>query len=330
MNKFFRRLIPFLLAVLLLLYVGKDIRFADIGNQFRQADYRWISLAIIVSVGGFVCRGKRWQQALMALGHQPSTFRATVAMTAGTIASMIVPGSGEVTRCVSLQRTDGVPFAHGAGSVVAERVLDLLMLGFVLLLTFALEWNRMQTYLAGLSFTRPGVLIGMLASGLVLIAAGVYWIYRFPAVRHHPFTTRLTDFGRGLWQGFAAIRRLPNPGLFMGLTLLNQLLALVVTYLLLQSIPATHLLPPIAALTVLAVASLSGLAVPTQGGIGTYHFFVSRALVLYGLSTTEGVLAATFMHAVGFGINLLLSSLSLLIIPLLITNRQKNQTPNVV
>jgi hypothetical protein len=65
------------------------------------------------------------------------------------------------------------------------------------------------------------------------------------------------------------------------------------------------------------------LAVPTQGGIGTYHFFVSRALVLYGLPAAEGVSIATFMHAIGFGINLVLSSTSFLIVPILVQHRQQ-------
>lgn len=322
MNQLFRRVLPFLLALLLLIYVSKDIRFSDIQQQFRQADYRWISIVAILSIGSFFCRGKRWQQALLALGHHPSAFRATIALTAGTVASMIVPGSGEVTRCVTLQRTDGVPLSHGVGSVVAERVLDLLVLGLVLILTFALELGRMQAYLSGLSFTNPSVFLSVVVSVVVLGGASLYWLYQFPAVRKHPFTARLIGFSRGLWQGFMAIRRLPNPALFVFLTLFNQLLALLTTYLLLLSISSTHSLPPTAALTILAVASLGGLAVPTQGGIGTYHFLVSRALVLYGLSTTEGVLIATFMHAIGFGINLVLSSLSFLIVPVLVQQRK--------
>ena len=82
-------------------------------------------------------------------------------------------------------------------------------------------------------------------------------------------------------------------------------------------------LPPTAALTIMAVASIGGLAVPTQGGIGTYHFFVSRALVLYGLTLPEGVVAATFMHAVGFAIRLVFSSISFVIVPSLVSQRQK-------
>ena len=73
----------------------------------------------------------------------------------------------------------------------------------------------------------------------------------------------------------------------------------------------------------LAVAALGGLAIPTQGGIGTFHFLVSRALVLYGLTTTEGALAATFMHAVSFGINTVFSGISFLIIPILVQQRQE-------
>lgn len=80
----------------------------------------------------------------------------------------------------------------------------------------------------------------------------------------------------------------------------------------------------------MAVSSLGGLAVPTQGGIGTYHFLVSRALVLYGFTSAEGAVVATFLHAVGFGINLVLSSVSFLVLPILITSRPTKQADSLV
>ena len=133
----------------------------------------------------------------------------------------------------------------------------------------------------------------------------------------------MKGFSRGLSEGFLSIRQLPSPALFIGLTVLSQVLAWMSTYFLLLSLEITQSLPPTAALTIMAVSSIGGLAVPTQGGIGTYHFFVSRALVLYGLTLEEGVVAATFMHAVGFAIGLVFSSISFVILPSLVSQRQK-------
>lgn len=324
MNKLLKRSVPLLLAAVLLIYALKDIAFTDIIIQFQKANYIYIVLVVIITAISYYLRGWRWQQPLIALGYRPTAIRSTVALQSGMIASMIVLGSGEVTRCLTLQRTDRVPFSHGIGSVVAERFLDILMLFVVILLAFILEFSRMQTYLAEFTFISPAILAGILVGGGLAIILVLYGLWQIPLIRRHPFTNKLIGFGIGLWQGFLSIRNLPSPLLFIGLSLLVQVVYWLTTYCLLLSLDITSHLPPTAALTILAVSSIGGLAVPTQGGIGTYHFLVSRALVLYGLSTAEGAVVATFMHAVGFAINLVLSSISFLIIPVLI-QRRNNQ-----
>ncbi|GAB4005358.1 hypothetical protein GCM10028808_04990 [Spirosoma migulaei] len=332
MNKaLLRRALPILLAFFLLWYVLKGVPFAEIGHQFQLANYGWLSLVGLLICLSYVLRAARWQLTLRVMGYEPSLFRSTVALLAGTVASMIVPGAGELTRCGTLQRTDDIPISQAAGSVVAERIMDLLMLALVLLLTVMIEFSRMQSYLAKVTLALPGVYV-LTGVGLLvlLVFVGVWQLLIHPTLREHPLIVRMTDVIKGFRKGFMAIRKLSKPGLFITLTLLIQTLSWLVTYVLLLSTSDTANLQLTAALTILAVSSLGGLAVPTQGGIGTYHFLVSRALVLYGMTLTEGVIVATFLHAVQTGFALLLSSLSFLIIPLLITNRQKKQESNLV
>ena len=331
MNQYLKRLIPLLLAVALLAYALHGISFRAIGTQFRHANYSLIALVGLVTVGSYFLRGKRWQQPLLTLGYHPTVFRTTVAMQTGVVSSMIVLGSGELTRCATLQRTDGIPLAQGIGSVVAERIVDLFMLALVLLLTALVEFNRVRTYFSGLTLAVPSTYwIVIISSLLIAISLLSWWALRRPLVRNHPLTGRLMRIIQGFNRGFMAIRQLPQPGLFVVLTVLNQVLSCFVTYLLLLAVDATHQLPFSSSLTILAVSSLGGLAVPTQGGIGTYHFLVSRVLVLYGIPQTESVAVATFLHAINFAINLLLSSVSFLIVPMLIAARKAQPTTSVI
>ncbi len=325
MKQSLRRIGLSALAILLLAYALKDISFGDILSQFQRANYGLIALACLVTVISYLTRGQRWRQPLQTMGYRPSLLRSTIAMQTGVISSMIVLGSGELTRCLTLQRTDGVPVAQGVGSVVAERIIDLFMLMLVLILTVLLEFGRMRAYLAGLTLAVPNtyLLLGA-ASAVVIGGLVVRWLLTSRAVRAHPLTVRLLGVVQGFGQGFMAIRQLPQPALFVGLTVLNQVWFWLGTYLLLLAVDSTRSLPPTAALTIMAVSSLGGLAVPTQSGIGTYHFLVSRALVLYGFSAVEGAVIATFLHAVGFGINLLLSSASFLAVPALIQSRPQS------
>lgn len=336
---FFRRAVPIMLALGLLWYVLKDVPLTALAAQFRQADSRWLLLAGLLIVIFHLVRAARWQLALQALGFYPSLFRTAMALLAGTLASMLVPGAGELTRCGTLQRTDGVPLAQGLGSVVAERIVDLLMLVVVIGLTVLLEFKRAGQYILDLlsplvnRFTTSGqsmpLLIVALLSVFTLLVL-LYWLLRSAAFWQHRLVIRVVNIARDVKRGFLSIQQLKRPGSFIMLTGISYGLIFLTTYTLFFALPQTSALPPNAALTILTVSSLGGLAVPTQGGIGTYHFLVSRALVLYGMSLTDGVIVATFLHAIQTGFSLLLSSLSFLIIPILITNRQKKQEADLV
>ena len=322
MKKIVKRVLPILLAIALLAYALKDISFPEMILQFQKANYIWVGFYSLTALLTYYLRGKRWQQPLLALGHNPSAFRTTIAFQAGMTASMILVGSGELTRCATLQKTDNIPFSHSIGSIIAERIIDMIMLLVILLLAFLLELSRMKTYITALRFSIPGFVFGVAVAVGILLVITIYKLSQKPIIRNNPLIAKAVNFTKGIWQGFSAIRHLPNPALFIMLTLLIQVMGWLSTYVLLHAVPLTQSLPPTAALTILAVASLGGLAVPTQGGIGTYHFLVSRALILYRLSTSEGALVATFTHAVGFSINLLISSVSFLIIPILIQRQQ--------
>lgn len=326
--------LPVVLSILLLWYVLNDVPLAEIGQQFRQANVGWLAASGLIMSLYQLVRAARWQLTLQALGYQPSLFRTTVALLAGTMASMLVPGAGELTRCGTLQRTDGVPLAQGIGSVVAERVVDLVMLLIIIALTVVLEFRRVGQYLLDLLMPfaerltpdRPsGTLLIIVSISLLLLFIGLYQLFRSAAFWKNRLIIRLVNSIREVKRGFLSLQQLKQPGLFVLLTVVNYGLAFLATYSLFFASPQTTSLPPQAALTILTVSSVGGIAVPTQGGIGTYHFLVSRALILYGMTLTEGVVVATFLHAVQTGFSLLLSSLSFLIVPILIANRRKKQ-----
>ncbi|WP_080054336.1 lysylphosphatidylglycerol synthase transmembrane domain-containing protein [Spirosoma aerolatum] len=334
-----RQVLPIALAIGLLWYVLKDVPLVELASQFKQADYRWLAVVSLCIGLYHLTRAARWQLTLQAMGYRPSLFRTTVALLAGTMASMIIPGAGELTRCGTLQRTDGVPITKGLGSVVGERVIDLLMLGVLVGLTFFIELKRVGQFLTDLlnpiltRITSGGqseiVLIGF--AGICLLGAALaYWLFRQQAFRQNPFVKRIATIVLNIGQGIIAIKNLKSPGLFVGLTLANYVLAFLSTYFLLLASVETVDLPPASALTILTVSSLGGLAVPTQGGLGTYHFLVSRVLVLYGMTLTKGVVVATFLHAVQMGFSLVLSSLSFLIIPILLTHRPPKEAESLV
>ncbi len=320
MRFFLTRILPFLIAILLLVFALRNVSFVDIGSQFRRANYIFLGPIVLITLLSVLVRGKRWQQPLLALGYKPTAFRTTVAMQAGAMAGMIVVGSGELTRCGTLLRTDGIPIPESIGSVVAERVVDLTMVFVLLLLTALVEFDRIKIYFFGLTLAIPfgGYWLSGIVAGLgILILVLVWWGWQQPTIRLHPIVIKLSGILSGLGLGFMAIRQLPNVSLFVGLTLLLQVLGLSATYLLLLACDVTQAVPLSSALTIMAVGGVGSLLVPTQGGVGTYHFLIGRVLGLYGIASIDAAAAATFMHAMSFAIVLLISAVGLLLVPVI-------------
>lgn len=316
MTHFLKRFLPLGLGILLLLYALRNVSISAIRQQFQLADYRWILLTGLLTAFTFLIRGARSRQPLLALGYTPTTFRVTIALLAGTLAGMIIPGSGELTRCATLRRTDGVAFSQAVGAVLAERVLDFFVLLGVVCLTFVLEFERLQHYFGGYVLRLPSTTAWWLLIGGLLAAGLLLWTVRLIDFTHprwqHPVAQRAIGFSRGLRDGLLSLRKLPQPGLFILLTILNQAMAWLMTYSLMMALPTTRALPILSVLTIETVALLGGVLVPTQGGIGTYHLLVGRVLMLYGLPMERSTVLATFLHAVGFFLNLLISGIGFL------------------
>ena len=314
------------LSLALLIYVLRDMALAELTQQFRRASYGWILPVAFTLLLMYACRALRWQLVLAALGYRPTLLRTLIALMAGNLTSLVIPGAGELTRCGTLTRTDGVPLAQGIGSVVAERMVDLLALLALILLTFSLEYNRLRAYFYPMLTQR---LTGLVSSGIVwlglaglfLTAVSLYWVSR--QGKNRGVALVLSQLAQGLWTGLLSIRRVKQIPLFIGLTIAIYFLAFAATYLAFFTMPQAHLLKPQVALTIFTLSTMGGLAVPTQGGLGTYHALARWVLIMYGFGGAEGTVVATFLHAILTGLNVLWSLIGFLAVPFLAPDRRK-------
>ena len=85
------------------------------------------------------------------------------------------------------------------------------------------------------------------------------------------------------------------------------------TFVVFFSIPATSSLSLIDGLFILVVGGL-GMSAPVQGGIGAFHWIISSALMLYGLSKEQGLVFATIQHESQTIFAILLGTLSVLML----------------
>ncbi len=304
-----------LAAALLYWAIDKsDLRWNDIYLTFQQANYTWVGISLLIALISHIFRALRWEQLLGAMDYYPGTTRTLSAVLIGYFANFLVPRMGEVSRCGSLQKTADIPFAKSFGTVITERIVDLLGLVLLVGLTFLVEWKPIQQFLFP-DFKLPSALtIAGLASGAIAILA-LLWVKKGALLTRWSHFTTNTGIGKkiqGWVLGISSIQEVSNPGKFIVYSLAIWIAYFTNTYALFLAFPVSASLGFSAALTVLVMGTF-GMATPTQGGIGAYHSLVASALGFYLIPLKEATLLATFFHGTQMALVLLLGGLSFLL-----------------
>ena len=247
----------------------------------------------------------------------------------GYLANLAVPRMGEVSRCGILKKTDNVPMTISIGTVVAERIIDVLSLFFCIFFGFVIEFERLNEFLSGF-FTAKVDQLGKYLFDLYLLAGiaavvllAVFLILRTfqDDIKRNPLFLKIRTFLREMVSGLTSISRIDNKYGFWISTILIWVLYFLMSYVVLFSLESTSSLGLGAGIALLIMGGL-GMSAPVQGGIGTFHALVTAALILYGIEEADGQLFAFLLHSSQFVMILVVGSISL-VISMVIKNKNK-------
>ncbi len=289
-------------AFLLLWWVFKDIDLDNVWQKIQQANFMIIAASGVLALLAHWVRAARWALMLRTLGYRVNIYDTTLAVLVGYGANLIFPRAGEVARCGTLNKLEDVPFEKSFGSVIAERLVDVLALLFLIFLNVVLEFGRLKGFFIDYfeqKFQHSSSFLWLFPL-LLIVGLGIGFLFfrKYQStIQKASIFQKLKNLATGLAGGFWSIKNLKNPRLFVIYTILLWLLYFITTYVLCFALPETSGLSTLAALTIFTMGSI-GMAAPTQGGIGTYHLLVGSIVVLYGLSQQDGITLATFLHAI--------------------------------
>lgn len=296
-------LLVFGLSVFLMWYALKGINFDLLMAQLTQTNYYWLGLSLTVALTGFLSRAYRWKMQLEPLGRQVTFADTYHAMMIGYLANLVLPRMGEVFRCSVLKRSSNIPVQASFGTVITERLIDLVMLLSLLGIAFLVEFERLHNYFIDLFSDRYNsiqadktllyVIVGAAIAGILALLITI--IFFLNDLRQYRFFQKIVALVQGLLSGIFSIAKLENKVAFIGHTLFIWLTYYLMGYLSFFALPATAGLSPLAAFAVLVIGSL-GMSVPVQGGIGVFHMMVSSTLLLYGVSKEAGMAFALINH----------------------------------
>jgi uncharacterized membrane protein YbhN (UPF0104 family) len=210
---------------------------------------------------------------------------------------MVFPRAGEVARATALRRSDKIPVDVLLGTIIVERLIDLIIVSILLGLTLILTYPELQKLLASTQGSQPAANEGgipwiWITLALIMLAT---WFLRKRFFESAP-GQRVQSFLRGLSQGFTSIVRLDNPWAYLGHTAFIWASYFVMIYVCFFAMPATENIEVDQSLFVMMAASM-GIVVPVPGGVGAYHYLVAKALEVLAVPYPEGLAFATLVHA---------------------------------
>lgn len=305
------------LGLLALAFVNLELDYNKVIQGFVSADYFWISLAIIISLISHLLRALRWNMMLEPLGKKPSAIHAYNAVMIGYLFNFAIPRMGEVSRCGVLNRTDRIPINQSLGTVVVERVFDLLVLLLVTALVLLLQFDILFGFFND-TFFNPflhkmeganSTVILMILAVLILVFFGGYKF--LPVFKQSAIFTKILNMLKGFADGFASVFKLKSPLAFFGYTFFIWVLYFFNTYCYLMAFDETANIGLAATLSILVVGTF-GFAAPVSGGIGAYHIFVAKGLALYGVSSVAGGIFGFVSHGMQMIMILVVGSFSLI------------------
>lgn len=272
----------------------RGLDFARIASYFARANYFWVALSTVFGLLAYWFRAVRWNLLLQPMGYSISNKNALWTLSFGYLMNLTIPRSGEVARATALYSVEKVPVDKSFGTIVLERVVDLLFMGIFLCLTVIYKSEAIEAFYR--HATDSGQDDQSKPSWLWLIAAtAIVGTILFFLLRKR--LERLTFFGKlyavadGLWQGITSIFRLKKPVRFVLLSAGIWLCYYTSAYLVCFSLSETAGFSLADGLFIIVVGTL-GMMVPASGGIGAFHYAlkigIGALFVSLGRSFNDG------------------------------------------
>lgn len=294
-------IIPFVVSVGLCYLLFTDIDFGQMMDIIRnECDFRWIALALCISIVSFVCRAYRWRIQLRALGIDPPVSALILSIFGTYSVNLVFPRLGEIWRTGYIAQRQKAPFTTVFGSMVADRLADTVTVLLLTVVTFGLASGAIMNFLEANMDSYRSILVSLTSPwlwGSAIIIIAVFWI----------LMTRRTSVGwlvkvqnvfRELWQGFAVIVKMKGKGQWLLWTVGIWGCFFTQLYVCFFSFPFTAgVVADNGALAVLVTFVLSSISmgVPSNGGIGPWQWSVIFGLSIYGVARPD---AAAFANIV--------------------------------
>lgn len=260
-------------------------------HQFKQslanANYIILLPVFILMILGHISRAIRWKILIEPLGYHPNTANTFYATMCGYFANTFLPRAGEILRCTLLGKYEKIPVTKLFGTILLERVFDLLCYFLVIVITFLIQIETVNGFISekiNQLATQRTIPFWLLIIILLVLVALIFLIVKWVLKRYkeHRLVMKLHGIYIGLREGFSTILHLRKRKTFIAHTIFIWSTYLFEIYIGFFALSETSSLPIGAAFSVLSLATLAMIVSP--GGLGAFPVAVQQVLLIYSVN----------------------------------------------
>jgi uncharacterized protein (TIRG00374 family) len=286
---FLKLVISLSLSGIIIYFAVKDLsvdQINQIKNSILSADYKWILGAMLLSAIACYVRALRWKLLLHPTGFNPRTSVTAYSVFIMYIGNLVFPRLGEISRCAILNYWEKVPLDKSIGTMITERIID--MVGVLFLCSFAFIFE-LDIILAFIDKYKTNIPSGLSVSAFIkygaafILAIGLLY---FVGTKFKLFD-KIKEIAGGLISGLKSVFELERPFLFLFYSAIIYVFWWLALVLCFKAMPETAHLHATAGLTCLFVSSLGVMITP--GGLGAYQSLMQLTLLLYGIDSVIGL-----------------------------------------
>lgn len=308
-SKILKIVLPLFLGVFLVWYSTSKTPVSELLSYFQKANYTWIALGVFCGILSHLSRAYRWQYMLEPMGFKPKYPNSIMAVFIAYLANLGIPRSGEALRALTLTNYEGVPFEKGFGTIVAERVADLIVMLFVIAITLFIQFDFIWDLLTkNLNLTKIILLLtALLLVGILLII--------FIKKAKKGIALKIKNFILGIYEGATSILKMKNKWGFIFHTLFIWAMYILMFYITIFSVEELHGQVPAGAILIAFIAGSFSIAA-TNGGVGLYPIAVAGAFSLFNVAYSPSIAFGWIMWASQTLMIIILGGMSFLYLPI--------------
>ncbi|WP_281753820.1 lysylphosphatidylglycerol synthase transmembrane domain-containing protein [Neptunitalea chrysea] len=309
-------ILPLSLGVFLIWYSLSKFtpqQITEIKHYFKNANYWYVIISISFGFLSHLSRAYRWNFMLRPMGYNPSLANNAMAVFSGYIMNMFIPRSGEFSRALVVNKYEDVPYDKALGSIIAERVADLIVLGLIVATAFFIQIDILKEYL--LETVNTTLLLSLMAGATVLGLTFLWFIYK----TNTKISLKIRGLVSGIMTGVLSIIKMDKKWAFIAHTIFIWIMYLSMFYINIYALPQTQNMEFGVVLSAFIIGSFT--IAFTNGGFGSYPFAIAEILSLFGVTLTVGTAFGWIIWIAQFVMLVFFGGLSLILLPIYNKNK---------